>query len=98
MQAGLCLDGCSPAFSRSLRKSQKKALAIILFSLVSASVASAQNSGEYDVFIPIAKYIRLGDAEKLSAWFAGNLEIAVFSDVNDVSRNQAKQIMKNFLP
>ena len=75
----------------------KKALAIILFSLVSASVASAQNSGEYDVFIPIAKYIRLGDAEKLSAWFAGNLEIAVFSDVNDVSRNQAKQIMKNFL-
>ena len=38
----------------------------------------------------------MGDAEKLSAWFADNLEICIFSTTNDSSRNQAKQIMKSF--
>ena len=50
----------------------------------------------YDVFIPIAKYIRLGDADKLSAWFAENLEVTVFSNTNDSSRNQARQIVRSF--
>ena len=57
--------------------------------------AHAQNKGDFDVFIPIAKYIRLGDAEKLSAWFADNLEVTVFSNTNDTSRNQARQIVKS---
>ncbi len=56
---------------------------------------SAQDSG-YDVFNPIAKYIASGDAEKLSAWFADNLEVTIFSDSNDSSRNQARQIIKSF--
>ena len=57
----------------------------------------AQNrSDSYDVFIPIAKYIRLGDADKLSAWFADNLEITVFSTTNDSSRSQARQILRSF--
>ena len=51
---------------------------------------------EFDVFTPIAKYIRVGDADKLSAWFADNLEIVVISQTNDSSRNQARQIMKSF--
>ena len=55
----------------------------------------AQDNG-YDVFNPIAKYLKLGDAEKLSAWFSDNLEITIFSDSNDSSRNQARQIMKSF--
>lgn len=55
----------------------------------------AQDSG-YDVFNPISKYFGRGDAEKLSAWFSDNLEITVFSDSNDSSRNQAKQILKSF--
>ena len=55
----------------------------------------AQDNG-YDVFNPIAKYIGLGDAEKLSAWFSDNLEITIFSDSNDSSRNQARQIIKSF--
>ncbi len=55
----------------------------------------AQNDG-YDVFIPIAKYIRMGDAERLSAWFADNLEISIFSTTSDSSRNQARQIVKSF--
>ena len=55
--------------------------------------AAAQDNG-YDVFYPIAKYIEKGDAEKLSAWFSDNLEITIFSDSNDSSRNQARQIIK----
>ncbi len=55
--------------------------------------SAAQN---YDVFIPIAKYIRTGDADKLSAWFADNLEIVIISKVNDSSKSQARQIMKSF--
>lgn len=73
--------------------------------LVSAAVAamsilleipSSAQSGGYDVFTPIAKYMREGDADKLSAWFADNLEIILLSNVNDSSRNQARSIMKSF--
>ncbi len=56
---------------------------------------SAQDTG-YDVFNPIAKYIANGDADRLSAWFADNLEVTIFSDSNDSSRNQARQIIKSF--
>ena len=55
----------------------------------------AQDEG-YDVFIPIAKYIRQGDAEKLAAWFDDNLEISVISNTSDSSKNQARQILKAF--
>ena len=48
------------------------------------------------MFIPIAKYIGTGDAERLSAWFDDNLEIAILSNTGDYSRNQAKQIIKSF--
>ncbi len=63
--------------------------------MLSASGASAQETG-YDVFNPIAKYIAKGDAERLSAWFSDNLEVTIFSDSNDSSRNQARQIIKSF--
>jgi hypothetical protein len=63
--------------------------------LLPVARASAQDSG-YDVFNPIAKYLAIGDAEKLSAWFSDNLEITIFSDSNDSSRNQARQIVKSF--
>lgn len=70
----------------------------VLMTVVSAffvTEAAAQDNG-YDVFYPIAKYIEKGDAEKLSAWFSDNLEITIFSDSNDSSRNQARQIMRSF--
>ena len=57
--------------------------------------ASAQDKS-YDVFIPIAKYISLGDADRLSAWFSDNLEVSIFSNSNDSSSSQARQIMKSF--
>lgn len=56
---------------------------------------SAQDKS-YDVFNPISKYLACGDADKLSAWFSDNLEITIFSDSNDSSRNQARQVMKSF--
>lgn len=68
------------------------ATTVALFSFVGAS---AQDNG-YDVFNPIAKYLSTGEAEKLSAWFSDNLEVTIFSDSNESSRNQAKQIMKSF--
>lgn len=63
--------------------------------LFSNTDMSAQDAG-YDVFNPIAKYLGLGDADRLSAWFSDNLEVTIFSSSNDSSRNQARQIMKSF--
>ena len=68
------------------------ALTIALASLLSAK----EQDGSYDVFVPISKYLEMGDAEKLSAWFSDNLEVTIFSNSNDSSRNQAKQIIKSF--
>lgn len=61
----------------------------------SAVPASAQD-GSYDVFVPIAKYLGQGNAEKLSAWFADNLEMAVLAPSNASSRSQARQILEAF--
>ncbi len=58
-------------------------------------IASAQN-GEYDVFVPISKYISQGDAESLSAWFADNLDVSIGSRSNNCSKSQARQILKGF--
>lgn len=63
--------------------------------IFSCAVISAQEKG-YDVFNPIAKYMAQGDADRLSAWFADNLEVTIFATANDSSRSQARQIMKSF--
>ncbi|MEN6618977.1 MAG: DUF4783 domain-containing protein [Rikenellaceae bacterium] len=72
----------------------------LFFSLVASLVAfsslSARTNSEQDVFVPIAKYIQNGDSEKLSAWFAPNLEIDILGTVNVCSKAQAKQIIKEF--
>ena len=75
----------------------KKVTLIILMAigLIAGSDATAQQSG-YEVFVPIAKYISKGDVNRLSAWFADNLEISIISSTNDSSRNQARQILKTF--
>ncbi len=67
------------------------ALSVILFCLSGTAAADS-----YDVFVPIAKYLGKGDAEKLSVWFDDNLEITIMSTTNDSSKNQAKQILKVF--
>ena len=71
----------------------KKALLSFVFLASSFAVSFAQDQ---DVFVPIGKYIQRGDSEKLSAWFATNLELDILGNVNDCSKIQAKQIMKDF--
>ena len=81
-----------------LKSAMKRILNIVLLPLtlsLMALPAFAQDD-TYDVFVPIAKYIGQGNAGKLSAWFADNLEITVISSAKDTSSNQARQIMKSF--
>ena len=68
----------------------------IAFAAIFLNISAHAGGDGYDVFVPIAKYLSKGDAESLSAWFADNLEITIMSTTNDSSRNQAKQILKNF--
>lgn len=70
-------------------------IAAVILPLISGVGNSVQNAG-FDVFVPISKYMKEGNAEKLSAWFADNLEISIFSVSNDSSKNQARQILKTF--
>lgn len=74
----------------------KKFLIIFCLALFIMPNASAQNKGQQDVFIPISKYIESGNYEKLSAWFADNLELDILGTVNNCTKNQAKLIMKNY--
>lgn len=59
-------------------------------------LAIAAQARDRDVFVPIAKYIQEGDSDRLSAWMADNLELNLMGSVNECSRNQAKQILRNF--
>ena len=38
----------------------------------------------------------MGDCDKLSAWFASNLELDILGNVNNCSKTQATQIIKDF--
>ena len=67
------------------------AISMLLFCVNGNAAADS-----YDVFVPIAKYLGRGDAERLSVWFDDNLEIPIMSTTNDSSKNQAKQILKAF--
>ena len=58
--------------------------------------SAAPQSSRGDAFIPIAKYIQKGDHDRLSAWFAENLEVEIFGIKNECSRTQATMIIKNF--
>lgn len=72
-------------------------LVSLLAIVVSLSIATAANlTQDQDVFVPIKKYIQQGDAERLSAWFAPNLEIDILGTTNVCSKQQAKQILREF--
>lgn len=68
--------------------------ATMLLFFFSPHQAASQSKG--DVFITIAKYIQRGDVEKLSIWFAEDLEIEILGDQVSCSRTQAKFIVKEF--
>lgn len=61
-----------------------------------ADKSGAAHTPKGDVFVPIAKYIRNGDAARLSAWFADNIEIVISGERSECSKAQARQIMKAF--
>lgn len=75
---------------RSFRTALVAAVALLL------CVGLRAQSADYDVFVPIAKYLSQGNAEAISAWYADNLDITVLSKGGNSSRNQAKQILKTF--
>lgn len=56
----------------------------------------SQQHKEGDVFVPISKYLENGNAKSLSAWFSENIELVMFGNRSNCSRNQAKQIMRSF--
>ena len=62
-------------------------------SVIPASMGCSEG---YDVFVPIARYLGNGDAEKLAAWFSGSMEITILGESNTCSRPQARQILKSF--
>lgn len=70
--------------------------AAIVMQILLGQSALAQAQRSSDSFVPIAKYISLGDARSLSSWFAKNLEINILGKVNDCSKRQATQIVRNF--
>ena len=72
-----------------------KLFPVIAILLLNAPSMSAQPA-DYDVFIPIAKYMSMGDVDAISTWYAKNLDIVVLSKGGNASRNQAKRILKNF--
>ncbi len=72
-----------------------KVLLAAVLMLCGVSAANAQ-SGSYDVFVPISKYISQGNAEALSAWFSDNLDITVLSRGGNSSKVQARQMVSNF--
>ena len=72
----------------------KRFILLTIIAIISATGSFAQK--QTDVFVPIGKYIQLGDAEKLSAWFASNLELDILGSVSSCSKVQATQIMKDF--
>ena len=62
----------------------------------SSTTAARPQGSDYDVFVPIAKYLAQGNAEALSAWFADNLDMTVLAKGGNSSRSQARQILKAF--
>ena len=74
----------------------KKYLLITMLLLAPVFKFDARASEDGDVFIPIARYMEAGDSDKLSVWFAENLQLDVMGTINNCTRNQARLIMRNF--
>ena len=64
--------------------------------MLAPGLNSNAQSGSYDVFVPISKYIAQGNADALSAWFSDNLDITILSKGGNSSKVQAKQIVESF--
>ncbi len=72
---------------------KKLILALVPIIFLATNAFGQKNA---DVFVPIGKYIQMGNSDKLSAWFANNLELDILGSVSSCSKVQATQIMKDF--
>ena len=70
--------------------------ALVAALILVGGVISHAQTPDYDVFVPIGKYLSQGNSDAISAWFADNLDVSVLSKGGNSSRNQAKQILKTF--
>ena len=73
-----------------------KRLIVAQFLILSFNIAAFSQNSSGDVFTPIGKYLQQGDLDSLAAWFDSNLELEILGNINECSKNQAKQIMKSF--
>jgi len=71
-------------------------LFILAFGPMATLPASAQDNLMPDLFSPVGKYLASGDCDRLSNWFADNLDIEVADQPTNCSRNQARLILKDF--
>lgn len=71
-------------------------LTLMISAVCLAAIGTLSARESANVFVPIGKYIQIGNSEMLSAWFDDNLEISILGKTNDCSRNQAKEIMSAF--
>lgn len=55
-----------------------------------------QSNRSLDVFVPIAKYIKAGDAAKLSLWIDNSLDLQCLGISSQCSKVQATHILRNF--
>lgn len=68
----------------------------LVFAALLTGLSARAQSADYDVFVPISKYISQGNTDALAAWFSDNLDVTVLSKGGNSSRNQAKQIVSGF--
>ncbi len=58
--------------------------------------AEGKQNASAGVFHPISKYIERGNVDCLSAWFSENIRLEIMGGVSNCSKQQAKQILKEF--
>ncbi len=85
----------------------KRILSIIILLSVAGTCLYAQTvtkgartenkrSTSSGVFHTISKYIERGNVESLAAWFGENVRLEILGNVSNCSKQQAKQILKEF--
>lgn len=63
---------------------------------IAAGLRAGAQTRDYDVFIPITKYIAQGNTDALSAWFSDNLDVSVLTKGGNSSKKQAVQLVNSF--
>lgn len=71
----------------------------LLFCLIAPLHSSTPQLHAQDaasLFKEIGEALQSGDSERLAKWFASNLELDILDNINVCSKNQAKQIIRDF--